>query len=637
MRKGRRLIPCLIVLGVATCAGSLELSTTSQDSVVLSPMGSDFGTVDVGQTSGSATFTVSPQSTTGSDAITSISFDQSCPSFLLDTPNLVPNTGSGGSGSIPIYYDCVISGSGSGTMSASCTPVTYTFYAAFQPQFAGSFSCPGHVYTNSTSGGSGVPFTLTGIGRASSFAMDIKPTYYDFGTISTTGTSHGVDITVTNTGAQDLNLSAMASGSPYSLSTSFINPLSAGSAATFTVTCSLPSPGANPGNVMFSTAEGPMGMTTLDCEGVTTSVSVDAIDFGTELVGGARTNVPVTFHNDGTASVTISGFAIQPDVPAGQLALSPPSPSTVLLQPGGQFTAFNITYSPDSEFSTGQLGKLAFSDGMNNLSVPISGDALLGAIGGNPEPVAFGAVCAGGVASMNVVVQTTGAAPVDVNGLTAPGAPFGATSVDDVQTLGGNGAGAVHVTVLASPPATATPGDVTDKFSLATNIPQTPARNFPITATVLAPGATPTPGKLSFGSVANGETSAGQKVTVTNCGAPVTITDARLTGSAPEEYSIESPANAANLNKMLGNGESQMFLVQMTPHTSGDKTATLLVELANGDFKEVPLDGTGFGDTGSGSGSNKDRETYYACGVGRAAPAWPIALAVLLVLRRRRG
>jgi uncharacterized protein (TIGR03382 family) len=83
---------------------------------------------------------------------------------------------------------------------------------------------------------------------------------------------------------------------------------------------------------------------------------------------------------------------------------------------------------------------------------------------------------------------------------------------------------------------------------------------------------------------------------------------------------------------MLAAAESMTFLVVMSPHASGMKSAQLVVSHSQG-MTAAELDGTGY--TGTDPGGRKDRETYYACNAGGTAGAWPILLA-LLALRRRR-
>ena len=46
----------------------------------------------------------------------------------------------------------------------------------------------------------------------------------------------------------------------------------------------------------------------------------------------------------------------------------------------------------------------------------------------------------------------------------------------------------------------------------------------------------------------------------------------------------------------------------------------------------IPLQGEGLGDLGEVS----HRGSYYACSIGRPAAWWPLAVALILVLRRRR-
>ena len=94
-------------------------------------------------------------------------------------------------------------------------------------------------------------------------------------------------------------------------------------------------------------------------------------------------------------------------------------------------------------------------------------------------------------------------------------------------------------------------------------------------------------------------------------------------GSDKGEFSLVT----SDVAKTLMPTESENFTVIMSAHSNGDKLAQLSIETSTGPI-DVDLDGS--------VGGSIERETYYACAVGGAAALWPIGLALLALLRRRR-
>src|SRR5262249_15113723 len=157
-----------------------------------------------------------------------------------------------------------------------------------------------------------------------------------------------------------------------------------------------------------------------------------------------------------------------------------------------------------------------------------------GAIGTNPAAVEFGPVCAGGSAGSDVTVQTTASGPVTISGMTPPAAPFAATATGIPGTLDGEGAtmATVHATVTV--PASASAGDIMDKFTLHTNIPNAADRDVALRATVLTGGTAPTPSMLDFGAVHAGDLSTTKTVALTNCAAsPIMVGQGMIDGTTP--------------------------------------------------------------------------------------------------------
>jgi hypothetical protein len=644
--KRYRLRATLVVLGTVTACASLTLSSTEQEVTSVTPTMVDFGVVMVGSGSGYGPITVRPATGSDDDHIAKIAFTNSCPDFKL-----MPGGGMGvlmGSsdgnlysvGNDPHVFNMCTFMFQNGS-SITCTPVTYTFGASFTPSSPTSQSCTARIYTYAATGGSDSSQTVTfsGSGSGSSYSMSVQPTSYYFGTVSTTGMSGPKDIVVSNTGTAPLHLSWSASDmTHFMISPSFTTPIPPQGSGTFTVTCYHPAVGLNSTMLSFMTSEGASGSASLTCDGVSSNVSVDPIDFGTVDIGSMPADVQVTFRNSGGAPASLSGFTISTALPTGEVTFDSTPPLTVPVAPGGSAMPFKVRYRPMTQSTTGSLGQLMFSDGTNSLSAPISGNAVVASIGTNPASVDFGPVCAGTSTAQDVTVQTNAAGAVRVSALSSSGAPFNATTADVLpKVLGGNGAGKVTVNASVAPPSTQAAGVLTGSFTLTTDIPNMPTRDVALSATVITAGLTPTPGSVSFSSVQVGDMSEGKSVVVANCGADDLVIGARLSGASPGDFVIESPADFANLQKTLKNGESLTLLVQMTPKTNGDKSAVLLIDHGDGSMPvQVTLDGTGYGGSDATTTTPKNRETYYACSTGRPFALVPVGLVVAWLARRRR-
>jgi hypothetical protein len=107
-------------------------------------------------------------------------------------------------------------------------------------------------------------------------------------------------------------------------------------------------------------------------------------------------------------------------------------------------------------------------------------------------------------------------------------------------------------------------------------------------------------------------------------------------GSPSNDFRVASPSPIEGT--LVPVTKSQTIQMEMTPQTSGHKTATLTLLLSSGDSRTLSLDGSGGGPPpiGSGSGSGQDRQTYYACSTGRPLALVPVGLVVAWLARRRR-
>ncbi len=612
------------VVGIAACIAAYpNLGSSTEEVVVLDVTMYNFGTLPVGMSSTSSAITISPQSGSDDDTVTFIDMATSCPDFSVQPVGSLPAR---------IYFDCnTMSASGSGS---NCIPRTFQFTTRFAPSAPGAQSCNVRIDYRPTGTGSGSNLAsklvmLTGSGATPPFKMEVAPMSLEFQDVAVGTTSTEQPVVVKNTGSMAFTIQGTISGQYTETGASLgSHTLNAGSQETYRVACQPTLVGDAAGTLSFTTVQGPTGAVNLSCRGIVTTLTVQpsVVRFDSTLVGAAPPDKVVTISN-GSASppVMLTNFRFTTGTSAEVSFVGTP-PNGTTLSPGGS-TQVALRYAADTAHASGPLGSLVFAGNGSDQNVGISGEAQIGSIGTNPASVEFGPVCPGAPLMRDVAIFANASGDVDVSSLSPPSAP--SLSVPNQSGgLKGNHGTELTARVTLMPLTAAT---IDDKFVINSNVPGAPTHEVPITATVLAAGISPTPDKVHFGPGMINMTTTGREVTISNCGTGMlSVTGASIAGVDAADFTIASPASP---ERELAPAESMTFLIVMTPHSVGTKTAQLVVEHSQG-TTSADLDGDGYGGVGDG---DKDRETYYACSTGGGtARAWPIALALLALRRRRR-
>jgi MYXO-CTERM domain-containing protein len=101
----------------------------------------------------------------------------------------------------------------------------------------------------------------------------------------------------------------------------------------------------------------------------------------------------------------------------------------------------------------------------------------------------------------------------------------------------------------------------------------------------------------------------------------------------------EFPVISAPSGSALPLTASVSYTIAMAPESVGAKDASFVITLDGGTTISVSLMGNAV-DAGSGSGGDKNRETFYACSTSGGAGGWLIVVALgvcVFAWRRRRG
>src|SRR5688572_13985110 len=173
------------------------------------PPSADFGTIAIGDTSATISFSLSPAG--GGESDDTITAITACPpAFQVQTPPLPAE----------VFRHCGVTQEPTNPNEEGLNPAfdqlscpspnirTLPFNATFSPSAAGFQQCVGVIEMTSGS----QSFTLTGTGKAEDFAINVSPRNVNFGDINEGETSSARIVTARNLGAMTLSVSAVVKG-----------------------------------------------------------------------------------------------------------------------------------------------------------------------------------------------------------------------------------------------------------------------------------------------------------------------------------------------------------------------------------------------------------------------------------------
>ena len=611
----------LLTLVLAACqVDSPTLSQTEQLTVVLSPPSADYGSLQVGQTSGYAAFEINPGIGAQSDTISSIT--ASCPDFLISAPGLPA----------PVYRTC--------TYVDPCDPficaqpicetaeyVNYTWSAAFHPTIAGSVSCVVNILVN---GATLRTVTLTGKGTVPPKDIDVTPASVAFGDVRRDTASTPIDLTVRNAGGTAMTVysAGVSAGFAITSGTTSQYDLTAGATMGYSITCN-PTATANMSGSFVVQSDDPVTPTVtipLTCRGIDSAVALtpSPTTLATTRVG-EPVQTAVQIVNSGAASMVLEGVSV-----TGTDLVLMSAPANGTYATGAVGSAVVRFAASDKGTQSGML--TVTYDGGKTRTSTISARALATSMALTPDgDVAFGPVCAGQSSTQSFTVLANEEASFQVTQLGGVVPPFTLTSPTLPVTVAGSGATMVQFSVTAAPTVD---GLQVSELNLATNIPGSAPRTINLSVDALPAGVSPSPLMMEFGSVPALSTTIGQSVHLSNCSTtPANFTNARIEGADASEFAIV----ATPMTTTIGPNGNASWLIVLTTKSVGLKHAEFMVDYEGG-TAVVPLDGEGLGENVIDEpGGPVDEISYYSCSAGGSTSrAWPLVLVLGIVLRRRR-
>lgn len=212
-------------------------------------------------------------------------------------------------------------------------------------------------------------------------------------------------------------------------------------------------------------------------------------DFGSVSVG-----------TTGTASMTVT--ALRP-VTVNGVSTSSPFGATATGLPKtlatGETLTVPVSFTPTTPGA--QSGALTFATSSGPLAFDLHGLGTQNGLAASPSSIAFGNVPTGGIVTSSVNVTNTGTSTTTITGVTAPAAPFTATSLPPAGTTLAAGA-SLSLPIRFAPTSTG------DKNAQLVVTSSTGSVTVPLTGTGVtgAPKLTITPTDLDFGSIPVGMT-----------------------------------------------------------------------------------------------------------------------------------
>ena len=177
------------------------------------------------------------------------------------------------------------------------------------------------------------------------------------------------------------------------------------------------------------------------------------------------------------------------------------------------------------------------------------------------------------------------------------------------------------------------PGMQTDTLLWATDVAvehQVDVTPTMVSAEFIATGGAIAPSLVDFGQLPVRAPSTPRTIRIQNCGTDE-ISLARLQIAPADEF---RDVSTVPLPATLRSKETATIDVEFTPRRTGARTATLSVTSSMGELQSR-LIGQGVGE----AEPDGDVRSLYACscsGPGAPARGWPLALALVLIVRRRR-
>ena len=434
--------------------------------------------------------------------------------------------------------------------------------------------------------------------------ITVTPAALDFGSVPVGTTSAAQPVTIKNDGLTDDLLvksitlagtafqktadgcsnTTLAPGQSCTVSVAFTPGSTGAKSLTLSIPSNDPDPSENPAKVAL-TGIGASGA------GLSPDITVAplTLNFGSINVGSTSPAQPVTIGNVGTSNLVIKTIASS----SAQFQKTADGCANQTLAPGQNCTV-SVQFKPGSIGLKSAMLSIASNDPDESpVKVALSGTGTTGGGGGllpditvAPASLDFGSVAVGSTsAAQPVTISNDGTGDLLVKSITLTGTAFQKVTDGCSNTTLAPGQNCM-VSLRFKPGAT---GLKTSTLSIPSNDPdanENPAK-VALSGTGItggSPDITVTPPSLDFGSIAVGNMSGAQTLTVGNNGtAALLIRGITLTGTAFQK-TVDNCSNTT-----LTPGQTCTVKVLFKPGSTGAKSSTLSIPSNDPDTNENPF------------------------------------------------
>jgi hypothetical protein len=309
---------------------------------------------------------------------------------------------------------------------------------------------------------------------------------------------------------------------------------------------------------------------------VTIPIAGSTTDFGAVTLGqSASQNVTLTASGPVTVTSVTSSTT--------DFAVGTPAPSLPATLDTGDTLVVPVTFTPVSSGAKAATLAVTTTAGTTAVSLTGRGQSPNAELIASPPAVSFGGTTVGGTLSGSVVFSNIGGAPLTINSILLPAAPFSATGLPAVGSTLASGA-SVTINVAFSP---TTLGSFADSIALVTTAGS---------RSVALSGNCSPPGHLSIssldvqvGSVAIGASRIGTFTLVNDGGTSITITKSKPPALGTFVASTSLPEGT-----IITPGSTLTETVVFTPTTAGTFTDGWIITADEGSGQQtVDFGGTG--------------------------------------------
>ncbi|MBV8762194.1 MAG: choice-of-anchor D domain-containing protein, partial [Deltaproteobacteria bacterium] len=498
----------------------------------------------------------------------------------------------------------------------------------FSPQGIGPRSAFLTV-TSSDTVNSPATITLNGSGTGAILdLLDPANNVLDFGTIPR-GQAFPKTITIGDSGNAPLTVTINGVSAPY-MANPTSEPVPAMGSNTMQIVCQSNTASQNNDQTFTLTApqaiSGSPQTLTVHCAIADTLVQVmpTQLDFGEHRVGTPEATLDVTVTNPPSSVAPAQIHHIQLATSKTGLSLAP-TDTTTALSPGQTATVtLHLATAAETDLA-GETLDIDVDGAM--LHIPVTGKVVTASSRVAPAELDLGQACVGSMVTGSVSLINTGTATLHLADAPMVDQSFVASFVSPTSYPSSLAPGASAMTTIS--PAMSATGTVMGTLEWKDDVPSD--YKIPVTLDYVASGTAISPAALDFGTLPVDSPGSKQQITIQNCDpvpGSVKLRSLRSTQGPIGAWSLSPNIGAST---QLGARGAETVTVTFLPPGRGRYQAELTLETPDG-LQKIRL-------IGEATGKDLDDTSVYACSCSGGSPGagWPIGLALVLIVRRRRG